>query len=108
MYGVGATYYTCDTLGNILSWINYDHPATPATGNYSYDGNILMSYIIQSTTMGGFTRTTGGHFYFAELIGTVFYVQANQQCFLSTVVTGYSFLWSTGETTASILVSSPE
>ncbi len=107
VYGVGATYYTCDTLGNILSWINYDHPATPATGNYSYDGNILMSYIIQSTTMGGFTRTTGGHFYFAELIGNSVLCSGQSTVLSLDSCTGYSFLWSTGETTASILVSSP-
>ena len=103
-----APYYTTyDSLGKIISFDGHGFPGGPSYGNYNYTGSALDSYFTHSETMGGIPTDHARYYYYANIIGDSVICAGNSTTLSLDSCAGYSYLWSTGETTASIVVSTP-
>ncbi|MBK8587041.1 MAG: T9SS type A sorting domain-containing protein [Bacteroidetes bacterium] len=102
-----ATYYSYDSLGRILSY-NFDPSAGgPYDGSYAYDAFGIISSHTHYESMGGMYSDRDTYYYYADIIGDTVICNGSSTTLSLDSCTGYTYLWSTGDTTASITVSSP-
>ncbi len=102
-----ATYYTYDSLGRILSYDFNPSAGGPYSGSYAYDAFGIIASHTHSESMGGMYTDRDAYYYYADIIGDTVICNGSSTTLSLDSCAGYSYLWSTGDTTASINVSTP-
>lgn len=100
------TYYSYDSLGNMLSYYGDNSPGGPHDGGITYLNGVPIHAYTYSETMGGFTTTSYTDYFYTDISGnTVLCTGSTTTLSLdSCSANGRSYLWSTGATTPSIVV----
>lgn len=103
----GYTYYTYSPDGNLLDETGRLPAGGPFHNTYTYSGNILINGHYYSETMGGFSSQSDVTYIYTDIHGSNTICTGGSTVLSVDSCIGNSYLWSTGETTASILVSAP-
>lgn len=102
-YG-GYSNSTYDAQGHLLHDDGRLIAGGPFSDDYHYNGDVLISYDFVSGTMGTTTYGTITYTY-ADIHGDSVFCAGSSTTIWADSCTGHTYLWSTGETTPSIVVS---
>ena len=107
-YGSGDEVYTTyDAQGHLIHEEGDPTAGGPYWIDYSYSGDVLTGYNSYSETMGGLTTYGSGSYSYADIHGETEMCTGSSTTLWTDSCAGYTYHWSSGETTPSINVSTP-
>ena len=96
-----------DSLGNVLTWEEHYEDGRYATGECTYSNSILVSDWSEYMPQNGVPIHTHSDYYYAELFGDTLACTSTNNILSLDTCPGNTYLWTTGDTTSSIQISSP-